>query len=110
MSTRQGLNHKYVRGILIPLVLRSDSVHLHHVLSGFLLRPPSLLSQIIAEECGTHLRPELIILIDEAVVIVLLIVMLPALLGCSDFHGWLVVGTEDRSFHDGLTFLLYLCR
>ena len=110
MRTNQGLYRRYAWGILIPLVLRSDSVHLHHVVNSLLMRLSHLLSQIIADEGCTHLRAELIILIDEAIVKFLLIVMLPALLSYFDFHVWLVVGTKYRSFHDRHGLLLHLLR
>ena len=90
VRANQGLYHRYAGGILISLVLRTDSIHFHHVVNSLLLRLSHLLSQIIAEEGRTHLRTQLIILIDETIVKFLLIVMLPALLSYFDFHDWLL--------------------
>ena len=108
VRANQGLFRRHAGWILIPLVMRTDSIHLYHVVKSLLLRLSHLLSQIIAEESRAHLRPQLIILIDESIVIFLFIVLMPALLSYFDFHDWLRVGAKNRSFHDRLGFLLYL--
>ena len=104
----QGLFRRHAGWILVPLILRTDSIHLHHVVKSLLLRLSHLLSQIIAEESRAHLRSQLIILIDESIVKFFLIVLLPALLSYFDFHDWLRVGAKNGSFQYRLGFLLYL--